>query len=167
MSFTNDRTSRLLSPSSNSATEVPSAAVRLRQAHRAIRAEGLRRLHEAGFSDVTDAHIPIFRHEGPDGRQPTEIAVTAQLSKQAVNNLLGQLERAGYLTRRTHPDDGRARVVQLTARGRRLEATIWKTGRDVDRQWRERIGERDWRIFRRVLDQIAEANPAEDSGGDA
>jgi DNA-binding MarR family transcriptional regulator len=125
-----------------------------------MRTEMLQRLHQAGFPDVTYAHIPIFRHAGPDGRQPTEIAAAAQLSKQSVNNQLGQLERAGYLKRKAHPDDGRARIVQLTARGRRLEAAIWQAGRDVEQGWRDQIGERDWRVFRRVLDQIAVADPA-------
>ena len=152
--------------SSAEAEEGPGAAVRLRQAHRAIRAEGLERLHQAGFADITDAHIPIFRHPGPDGRQPTEIAAASQLSKQLVNNLLGQLQRCGYLKRKAHPDDGRARIVQLTARGRRLEAAIWEAGRDIERGWIERIGEHDWRVFRAVLDQIAEDDPASVSGDD-
>ena len=129
-----------------------------------MRAEMLKRIHAAGFPDVGYAHIPIFRHQGPDGRQPTEIAATAQLSKQAVNNLLGQLQRAGYLKRKAHPDDGRARIVQLTARGRRLETAIWDAGRAVERGWREQIGDADWRVFRRVLDRIAEANPIDGDG---
>jgi len=123
-----------------------------------MRAEMLDCLHRAGFVDVTYAQIPIFRYEGPDGRQPTEIAATAQLSKQAVNDLLGQLERLGYLKRKSHPDDGRARVVRLTARGRRLEAAIWEAGREVERTWRERIGEPAWGVFREVLDQLAQAD---------
>jgi DNA-binding MarR family transcriptional regulator len=116
----------------------------------------LDRVHGAGFPDVTYAHLPIFRHEGPEGRQPTEVAATTQLSKQTVNDLLGQLERAGYLKRKSHPDDGRARVVRLTARGRRLDAAIWEAGREVERMWSERIGEPAWSVFREVLDQLAQ-----------
>lgn len=117
-------------------------------------------LHRAGFQDVTYAHIPIFRYQGPDGRQPTEIAATAQLSKQAVNDLLGQLEHSGYLKRKQHPDDGRARVVQLTRRGRRLDAAIWEAGREVERSWKETIGDTAWGYFRDVLDQVAEGERA-------
>jgi DNA-binding MarR family transcriptional regulator len=123
-----------------------------------MRAEMIEHVHRAGFPDVSYAHIPIFRYEGPDGRQPTEIAATAQLSKQAVNDVLGQLERSGYLKRKPHPNDGRARVVRLTARGRRLDAAIWEAGREVERTWKERIGEPAWGIFRAVLDQLAQAD---------
>jgi len=118
----------------------------------------LDRVQRAGFPDATDAQIAIFRYQGPDGRQPTEIAATAQLSKQAVNDVLGQLERSGYLKRKPHPDDGRARVVRLTARGRRLDAAVWEAGRDVEWTWRERIGEPAWSVFREVLDQLARAD---------
>ncbi|HEX6393636.1 MAG TPA: MarR family winged helix-turn-helix transcriptional regulator [Acidimicrobiales bacterium] len=119
----------------------------------------LGRLHRAGYPDVSYAHIPIFRYQGPEGRQPSEIATTAHLSKQTVNDILGQLERSGYLKRQPHPDDGRARIVRLTARGRRLEAAIWQAGRDVEKTWEERIGEPAWAVFRAVLDQIAEEDP--------
>ncbi len=72
--------------------------------------------------------------------------------------MLGQLERLGYLTREPHAADGRARVVRLTARGRRLEAAIWEAGRELERRWREGIGEPAWGTFREVLDQLAQAD---------
>lgn len=123
-----------------------------------MRTEMLDRIHQAGFPDITYAQFPIFRFEGPDGRRPTEIAATAGLSKQTVNDVLGQLEGAGYLKRKPDPEDGRARVVRLTAKGRRLDAAIWEAGRAVERSWRERIGATAWSAFREVLDQIAGAD---------
>ncbi len=123
-----------------------------------MQAQILDYVRRAGFTDVSYAQAVIFRYEGPDGRRPTEIAVTAQLSKQAVNDVLGQLERSGYLKRKPDPDDGRARVVRLTARGRRLEATIWEAGREVERTWRERIGEPAWSVFREVLGELAQGD---------
>ncbi len=128
-------------------------------------------IREAGFSDVSYAQIQVFRFAGPEGRRPTEIAATSGLSKQTVNDVLRQLERLGYLGREQDPEDGRARVVRLTARGRGLDATIWEAGRAVERSWRQRIGEPAWGAFREVLDQIAAADPdapaAEPDAGDA
>ena len=147
--------------SSPNEPRIPSAGGRLRIAHRAVLSETLARLHQAGFSDVSAAHIPLFRHEGPDGRQPGAIAATAGLSKQGVNDLLGQLERRGYLNRAPHPENGRARIVHLTARGRLLDAAIWQTGRDIEQAWRERIGESKWRVFREVLDRLAQTHPTD------
>lgn len=131
---------------------------RLRVANQQLRAQMLDYVHRAGFTDVTYTQILVFRYEGPDGRQPTEIAATAQLSKQMVNELLGQLERAGYLRRKPHPNDGRARVVRLTSRGRKLDAAVWKAGHTVERAWQARIGEPAWSTFRDALDQMAHAD---------
>lgn len=140
---------------------MPSAVGRLRLANLALRAEMLDHIHRSGFEDISHGQYPIFRFAGPDGRKPTEIAATAGMSKQSVNDALGHLERAGYLERTPHPHDGRARVVRLTDKGRRLDAAIWEAGREVERVWRERIGKDRWSTFYEVLDELADVR-AED-----
>ena len=47
------------------------------------------------------------------------------ITKQSVNDLLGHLERNGYLVREPDSADGRARVIRLTPKGRRLQQTIY------------------------------------------
>lgn len=117
----------------------------------------IERIYAAGFTDITFAQVAIFRQEGPHGRRPTEIAAAAELSKQSVNDTLRFFETLGYLRLEPDPSDGRARVVHLTARGRRLDAVIWKAGREVEQAWSERIGEPAWLTFCAALDQIAQA----------
>jgi len=48
------------------------------------------------------------------------VAERAGVSKQAVNHVLRDLEHLGYLELRPDPDDSRARLVELTERGRAL-----------------------------------------------
>ncbi len=138
---------------------------RLRQAHLRALAKLSERVQEQGFTELTDAHYAIWRFEGPHGRRPTEIALATGLSKQAVNDLLGQLERWGYLERVPDPKDGRGRIVHLTERGHAARAAVIAAGRAVEADWRERVGEPEWTTFRAVLQRIAlwdgEAGPAE------
>jgi Winged helix DNA-binding domain len=47
------------------------------------------------------------------------------ITKQSVNDLLRHLEGHGYLLRVPDSVDGRARVIRLTAKGRRIEQTIY------------------------------------------
>jgi DNA-binding MarR family transcriptional regulator len=61
-------------------------------------------------------------------------------SKQSVNDLLGDLERTGYLERKPHPDDGRGRVVRLTPRGKRLERATHEISRELEADWAAQIG---------------------------
>jgi len=78
----------------------------------------------AGYQDVNPAHVGLFRYPGLDGQRPSELADQLQITKQSVNDLLGHLEARGYLAREPDPNDGRARVVRLTPKGRQLQGII-------------------------------------------
>ena len=78
----------------------------------------------AGFDDLNPAHVELIRYPTLGGLRPTKLAGQVGITKQSVNDLLGHLERHGYLVRVPDPADGRARVIRLTAKGQRLERTI-------------------------------------------
>ncbi len=115
-------------------------------------------IHAAGHPDVTTAMIALFRYAGVDQRRPGEIAATARLSKQTINDMLRELERLGYLERHPDPNDGRARIVRLTKRGQALDTAVWNAGRDVEQSWRNRFGETQWTTFNDVLDTLIETS---------
>jgi len=79
----------------------------------------------AGYDDLNAAHIGLWRYPGLDGLRPSQLADRVGITKQSVNDLLGHLEQHGYLLRVPDSADGRARVIRLTPRGRRLEQTIY------------------------------------------
>jgi DNA-binding MarR family transcriptional regulator len=78
----------------------------------------------AGYDDLTAAHVGLWRYPGLDGLRPSQLAEQVGITKQSVNDLLGHLEDRGYLGRVPDPADGRARVIRLTPKGRRLQQTI-------------------------------------------
>ncbi len=133
----------------------PGVGAALRLAHEVVRDEIFARIQDAGHPGFTRATFPLWRFEGLDGRQPSEIARTSGLSKQAVNDQIGALERLGYLERVSHPADGRARVVRLTERGRELDSAVRAAAQAVEEALAEEIGEPAWQEFRAVLDRIA------------
>jgi len=133
-----------------------SAVGLFRLAHDRAREQMVERIHQAGHPDFTPAMIGLFRFASMDGRRPGEIAATARLSKQATNNMLGQLERLGYLDRRPDTSDGRGRVVRLTERGRALDATVIDSGRKVETSYRRRIGSQRWALFKEILSELIE-----------
>ncbi len=79
----------------------------------------------AGFDDLNAAHVGLWRYPGLDGLRPSQLADRVGITKQSVNDLLGHLEQQGYLLRVPGLADGRARVIRLTTKGRRLEQTIY------------------------------------------
>src|SRR5437763_14385265 len=75
-------------------------------------------LRERGFTDLGAAHLTVLQWPGPDDLRPSQLAAQTRMSKQALNYLLGQLERLGYLERRDDPRDQRFKRIMLTERGR-------------------------------------------------
>ena len=81
-------------------------------------------LHDAGFTDLVPAHFAVLRYPGPDDRRPSDLAIEAGMTRQAMNYLLGQLEQSGYLVRQEDAVDGRSKRIQLTERGNSVGNTI-------------------------------------------
>ena len=111
----------------------------------------------AGYDDVTPAHVGLFRYPGLNGQRPTELAEQLQITKQSVNDLLGHLEQHGYLIREPDLRDGRARVVHLTPKGRRLEKTVTGESQAAEVRIAEMLGPRRFTHLRHALEELSEA----------
>jgi DNA-binding MarR family transcriptional regulator len=96
----------------------------------------------AGFDDLSPAHVALWRYPGLEGVRPSQLADRVGISKQSVNDLLGHLERHQYLSRVPDSDDGRARVIRLTAKGRRLGETIYASAGEAQQQIEVILGPR-------------------------
>lgn len=105
----------------------------------------------AGFADVTQAHISLFRYPGLDRCRPTQLADELQVSKQAINDLLRDLDRRGYITREVDDEDRRSRLIRLTPRGVELERAIRTAARRADAELAQRLGRRRFESLRRAL----------------
>ena len=77
------------------------------------------RFREAGYPEVRPSYgsllVPLFEQ---DGLRMSELAARARLSKQTMTTMVRLLERDGLVERRPDPGDGRATLVELTAKAR-------------------------------------------------
>jgi DNA-binding MarR family transcriptional regulator len=89
----------------------------LRRAGKAVEERMLRDLHAAGFPELRRGHLTILRHLDPPGRRTTDLARAAEVSRQAVSQLVSDLEELGIVEQARDPTDGRARIVTYTERG--------------------------------------------------
>jgi DNA-binding MarR family transcriptional regulator len=127
---------------------VPAQAI-----HRRIIGE----LNAAGFEDLRVPHMAVLQYPGPDGTRPGLLAERAGISKQAMNQLLRSLEALGYVARCDAPDQGRARIVRLTKRGRAAYARIHEVLRDIEREWGSTLGPKQFRQLKKLLRQVWES----------
>ena len=90
--------------------------------------------------ELRPAHLQIFRFGSIDGRRVTELAALARMTKQSMHELVGHLERHGYLTREVDPGDVRARLLRLTPRGQELEDQVVAASARLHLSWRNALG---------------------------
>ncbi len=108
-------------------------------------------LNAAGYEDLRVPHMAVLQFPGPDGVRPGLLAERAGMSKQAMNQLLRSLEGLGYLVRSDAPDEGRARLVRFTRRGRAAYARIHDILRDIEREWTTVLGPRRFAALKALL----------------
>jgi DNA-binding MarR family transcriptional regulator len=111
----------------------------------------LQRLHERGFDDLDAAHLKVFQYPGPQGARPSQLATRLRTSKQALNYLLGELERLGYLERRPDQDDLRSKRVALTPRGTSAIVVIREAVVEVEATWADQLGTKRFAQLRDLL----------------
>jgi|SRR5436190_9175426 len=116
-----------------------------------VRRHMLERLHERGFTDFDAAYLNVFQYPGPQGARPTELAVRLRMTKQALNYLLGELERLDYLERRPDPDDLRSKRVALTRRGKSAVRVIREAVGEVEAAWTQQLGATRFAQLRELL----------------
>ncbi len=113
------------------------------------------RLSEAGHPAIRPGHGCVFRfiHEG--GSRLTELAESSGLSKQAVGEVVDDLEKLGYVERAQDPQDGRAKVIKLTELGADAHRTALGIFADIERGWADRYGAERVATMRELLEEIA------------
>ena len=111
----------------------------------------LERLHERGFDDFDRAYFAVFRYPGPQGARPTDVAAQVGISRQAINYLLRELERLGYLEREPDPDDLRSKRILLTERGIAAVGVIRDAVAEIEAAWAQRLGPKQFAQLRNLL----------------
>src|ERR671931_2216797 len=135
--------------------EAPLARLLL-EAHRALGGELLEGLSERGYEDVRPGHAALFMNiDRRTGSRLTELARRAHMTKQGMMLLVDELEERGYVRRVPDPEDGRAKIVRLTARGRNYVAEARRAMAAVESRARRELGWRRFAGFRAALEELA------------
>lgn len=109
----------------------------------------------AGFPQKP-AHSAVFGQIDPAGSRLTDLARRANMSPQAMGELVDELEHMGYVVRRQDPTDRRAKLILLTRKGKACVAAGIATIEGIEQQLTDRLGERGHRQLRRLLTKILE-----------
>ncbi|GAB3891158.1 MarR family winged helix-turn-helix transcriptional regulator [Microbispora bryophytorum] len=113
-----------------------------------------RRLGEDGFEGIRYRHGSVFRFIDEEGSRLTVLAERAGLTKQAIAELVDELERLGYVERASDPRDRRAKIIRLTERGMAGQAAAARILVDIERRWALHLGQDRIAMLRRTMEEI-------------
>jgi len=129
----------------------PHLGVLLQRVRRALDEEVGRRISAAGFDGIRLGHSAVFSFLPLEGARLTELARRARMTKQAMGELVRELERLGYVERARDADDGRARIIRFTEVGRRADEVGVLAIRDIEREWAAAVGVNEMNALRSTL----------------
>ncbi|MDF2976412.1 MAG: putative MarR family transcriptional regulator [Actinomycetospora sp.] len=128
--------------------------VQLREAFTALNDLVVPRLVEHGFTDFRAAHGAVFQYLDDTGTTVSTLATRAQMTKQAMAELVAHLERSGYVVRVPDPDDRRAKRVLPTERGRDVIAVAQRLAPEIEERVERLLGPARLTALRADLEAI-------------
>ncbi|MBA2560149.1 MAG: MarR family transcriptional regulator [Propionibacteriales bacterium] len=125
-------------------------------ANRALEQRAFDAVVAAGITDITLAQARVAARISPHGSRVSDLADQARVTKQSAAFLVEQLEAAGYVERAPDPSDGRARLVRLTTRARRVAQAADAEVERVLAEWADHVGEERLRQMHETLRDLRE-----------
>jgi DNA-binding MarR family transcriptional regulator len=114
-------------------------------------------LAERGYPDLRPGHAALFLSvDRRSGSRITDLAEQNRLTKQAMMAMVDDLEERGYVRRVPDPADARAKLVRLTAHGRRAAAECRRAIQALEQRTRRTLGDRAYDALRDALEVLSE-----------
>ena len=131
--------------------------VLLREAYLVLNDLVVARLAERGHHAVRPAHGAVFQYLDETGTTVSTLAARAQMTKQAMAELVRHLEQHGYVARVPDPADRRAKLVRPTADGRQVVAIAQELVPEVEQRIAAVLGVERARALRHDLRVLHDA----------
>jgi DNA-binding MarR family transcriptional regulator len=135
----------------------PELARLLRLAQRSTEREMMEAAARAGLDMLRPGHMTVLRVLEPsqDGMRTVDIARDADVSRQAVQQLVADLERLGIVEVVDDPQDGRARRVRYTQLGYAGYLRCMEEFVRIERAYEEQLGPRRLSSLKKALRELA------------
>jgi DNA-binding MarR family transcriptional regulator len=114
-----------------------------------------------GHAGLQPAHQAVLTHLRVSGTRLTELARRASMSKQAMGQLVDEVERLGYVERVSDPSDGRAKIVRFTQAGLDLIKDGTDIATAVQREYAKLVGKKNLNLLREILEELHAKTRAE------
>lgn len=115
----------------------------------------------AGLDGIRPAQSAVLVPLAAGALHASDLADHFRVSRQAVAQAVAALERHDYVVRVPDPADARARLIELTPRGRQALRVMRSHAVGLEKRWQQLLGQRRMAELRRTLQVLLDAQ----SGG--
>ncbi|MEZ5436615.1 MAG: helix-turn-helix domain-containing protein [Pseudomonadales bacterium] len=91
-----------------------------------------------------------------EGSRIVDLAQANGLTKQAMSQIVAEIEKQGYITKQEDPDDGRAKKIALTARGKQLIQDSMSAYDELEAEYENLVGAETLAQFKNVAAQLVQ-----------
>jgi DNA-binding MarR family transcriptional regulator len=135
----------------------------IQRVYQATRGEMYRRFREHAGEEITpEQWMVLIRLWERDARTQADLCEVTLRDAPTMSRIVDGMERRNLLARKPHPDDGRARIIQLTRKGRELEKKLVPVARKLVNRLVAGISEADLvttrATLRKMFDNLTEAS---------
>ena len=115
----------------------------------------------AGLDGIRPAQAVALVPLAAGGLHASDLADRLKVSRQAVAQGIAALERNGYVTRVLDPVDARARMIELTPRGRQALRVMRSNALDLEKRWEQVLGQQRLGELRETLKMLLSSETEE------
>jgi DNA-binding MarR family transcriptional regulator len=108
-------------------------------------------LEARGAANLSPRHATALVLIDKKGIRLTDLAVRAGITKQAMMQVVNDLEKRGLVTRSADPGDARAKTVSLTAKGQKERTEAGKAVSAAEQKVRRKLGPNRYESLRQTL----------------
>jgi DNA-binding MarR family transcriptional regulator len=100
-------------------------------------------------------HDQVLAYLDEEGTRASVLAARARLTRQAITQLVDELEDLGVVRRRPDPEDGRAKIVEYTPAARKAFRHSRQVLGEIEERWAQELGARDYAAMRAALERLS------------
>lgn len=127
----------------------------LKKIYRIYSQELLSRLQSRGFTDLRPSFLEILMVlSDSEGESIKSIGQACGLKKQTMTSHLNELEKRGYIERRTSPTDKREQNVYLTQYGEKFKFNLLEVTNELETIYSTQLGEVEMDRIEYVLENM-------------
>ena len=103
---------------------------------------------------VRPVHDAVLAYLDRDGTRASVLADRARLSRQAITQLVDELEERGVVVRLPDPADGRAKIIRYTPEALKIFDASRRAIAALERRWANELGPAKYAALRAGLEQL-------------